>query len=208
MIYFYSGTPGSGKSLHVAKDIYWKLRQPYSWVFGNFEINDSVFIKRKKNLKKGMYIVRDNLHLNPRWFMNFSLEFFKRNKKGKIIEGQALLVIDECQVLFNSRDWQAKNRNEWILFFTQHRKYGYNIILISQFDRLIDRQMRSLIEYEIKHRKLNNYKIMGKLCGLLGGGSMFVAITYWYGVKQKISSEMFNANKKYCDFYDSYKIFS
>ena len=65
-------------------------------------------------------------------------------------------------------------------FFVQHRKLGYNMILISQNDRQIDRQIRSLFEYEIKHRKVNNFKI-GKLIPV----SAFASITYWYGVNEK-----------------------
>ena len=206
MIWLYTGTPGSGKSLHVAKDVYYKLLKK-DWVFANFEINVDYFLHKRKKEMPGTFILRPNWKLSAMWFMNFAQEFFSRDAKGRIKEGQALIVIDECQLMFNSRDWQAADRGEWTSFFTQHRKYGYNIILITQFDRLIDRQMRSLVEYEVKHRKLNNFKIIGKIVGLLMGGNAFMAISYWYGAKERISSEMF-AGKKYYEFYDSYKIFS
>ena len=208
MIWLYTGTPGSGKSVHVAKDIYWKLRKP-EWVFANFEINRDFFWdkKHKKNSQKGIFIERPNWKLNARWLIDFAKAYFSKDTKGRIIEGQALLVIDECQLIFNAREWQANDRMEWTSFFTQHRKLGYNIILITQFDRLIDRQIRSLVEYEVKHRKLNNYKLLGKICGLLLGGTAFMSITYWYGARERISSEMF-AGKKYYEFYDSYKMFN
>ena len=83
------------------------------------------------------------------------------------------------------------NRAEWCTFFTQHRKYGYTVILVSQFDRLIDRQIRSLIEYEYKHRKINNYKAFGAVLGLFSGGALFVAVIYWYGVKERVGAEFF-----------------
>ena len=38
MIYMYTGTPGSGKSYHVAKEIYWNLRHGRN-VIANFDIN-------------------------------------------------------------------------------------------------------------------------------------------------------------------------
>ena len=47
MIYFYSGTPGSGKSLHVAKDIYTKLFINKGNVIANFDINRQVYNKKK-----------------------------------------------------------------------------------------------------------------------------------------------------------------
>jgi zona occludens toxin (predicted ATPase) len=209
MIWLYTGTPGSGKSLHVAKDIYTKLLKE-DWVFANFEINLDYFIPKKrrnpKNTMKGVFIERDNFKLNSKWFMDFAQSYFKRDKKGRIKEGQALLVIDECQLMFNSRDWNNTGRYEWISFFTQHRKFGYNILLVTQYDRLIDRQMRSLVEYEVKHRKLSNFKMFGKIVAFVMGGNAFMSITYWYGVKEKISAELFSG-KKYYNFYDSYRIF-
>ena len=52
-------------------------------------------------------------------------------------------LIGEAQILFNSRDWgsNSNKRMAWIKFFSQHRKYGYNFIMIAQFDKMIDRQI-------------------------------------------------------------------
>ena len=113
-----------------------------------------------------------------------------------------MIVIDECQILFNSRDWNSKDRMEWCTFMTQHRKYGFNIILITQFDRLVDRQIRSLVEYEVVHRNVSNFKTFGFFLGLLFGGQLFIAITKWYSVKEKISSSYFILNRKYMRLYD------
>jgi zona occludens toxin (predicted ATPase) len=218
MIYFYSGTPGSGKSLHVARDIYWFLRTG-GCVIANFEINREVFIKRdkknpkiiKKNYNRGTCLEVSNFMLNPQFLTNYARAFFKRDEHGRIKEGQCKLVIDECQLIFNARSWNVAGRDLWCSFFTQHRKFGYDIILISQFDRMVDRQIRALIEYEVVHRKMNNYRIMGKIVGFLYGGSAFIAITKWYQMgnckEARIGSETFSVKKRYCDFYNSYKIF-
>lgn len=104
-------------------------------------------------------------------------------------EGEILLVIDECQIMFNARDWGQKNRAAWCAFFTQHRKLGYEVILVAQFDRMLDRQIRSLIEYEWIHRKVSNFGIAGKIFSLLFGGKLFVAVKVWYPMKQKVGSE-------------------
>lgn len=203
MIDLYTGTPGSGKSLHCAKEIYTRLSRGKS-VIANFDINLTIF-KKKRKLGKFVYI--DNSELSPDGLMQYAVVNHKRNTNGHIIEGQTLLIIDECQILFNSRDWQAADRMKWATFFTQHRKYGYNIILITQFDRLIDRQIRSLVEYQVIHRKASNFKTLGFLLGVLFKGNIFIAITQWYGVKEKISSEWFVLRPKYARLYDSYKIF-
>ena len=194
MIYFYSGTPGSGKSLHVAKDIYNKLFVKKGNVIANFDINRNIYDKKKK---KGKFTYICNNDLSPQFFYKYAQE---NHILGK--ENQTLVIIDECQILFNPRTWSDKGRIEWINFFTQHRKWGYNFILVSQFDRLVDRQIRSLFEYEIKHRKVNNFKI-----GQILPVATFMSIEYWYGIKEKVSSNMFFYRKKYGRLYDTFKNF-
>ena len=194
MIYFYSGTPGSGKSLHVAQDIYNKLFLKKQDVIANFDINRQIYNKKKK---KGKFTYIPNNELTPQFFYDYAKE---NHVLGK--ENQTLAIIDECQILFNPRVWNDKYRIEWVNFFTQHRKWGYNFILISQFDRLVDRQIRSLFETEYKHRKINNFKI-----GQLLPVSTFIAVEYWYGVKEKIGSSVFLYKKKYGRMYDTFKNF-
>lgn len=194
MIYFYSGTPGSGKSLHVAQDIYNKLFLKKQNVIANFDINRQIYNKKKK---KGKFTYIPNNELTPQFFYDYAKE---NHVLGK--ENQTLVVIDECQILFNPRCWNDTYRIDWINFFTQHRKWGYNFILISQFDRLVDRQIRSLFETEYKHRKINNFKI-----GQLLPVSTFIAVEYWYGVKEKIGSSVFLYKKKYGKMYDTFKNF-
>lgn len=195
MIYFYSGTPGSGKSLHVARDIWFKLFIKKQNVIANFPINSDLYNSKSK---KGNFLYVDTFEMTPDFFVNYAKE---NHVFGK--ESQTLVIIDECQIIYNPRSWNDKNRINWINFYTQHRKFGYNFILISQFDRLIDRQIRSLFEYEIKHRKVNNFKI-ARLLPI----SLFCAVNYWYGVNERIDCEFFIYKKKYASLYDSYRDFS
>ena len=206
MIYLYTGTPGSGKSLHCAREIYSRINRGQS-VIANFDINLSVF-KSKRRRRLGNFVYVDNCELSPDLLMEYAVTYHKRNTNGHITEGQTLLVIDEAQILFNSRDWQAKERMAWATFFSQHRKYGYTVILITQFDRLLDRQIRCLVEYQVIHRKISNFQFIGMLLGLLFGGNIFIAITTWYGVNEKVGSEIFVLRQKYSALYDSYKIFN
>jgi len=200
----YTGTPGSGKSLHCAKTIYFKLTRGKN-VIANFDINMTAF---KRSRKLGRFIYIDNSDLTPEFLVDFALKNHKRSTSGHIVEGQTLIVVDECQIMFNCREWQANNRSRWATFFTQHRKFGYDVLLITQFDRLIDRQIRSLVEYEVVHRKASNYKTLGFLLGLPFKGNVFIAITKWYGVNEKTDSEFFVLRQKYARLYDSYKIFN
>lgn len=193
MIDLYSGTPGSGKSLHVARDIFIKLNIKKECVIANFPVNLNLI--RKKSREKFLYL--DNSELT----VNALIDFAKKNHIiGK--ENQTLLVIDECQTFFNPREFARKDRLEWNNFFSQHRKLGFSVILVTQNDRLIDRQIRALIEYETKHRKVNNFKV-GKLLPI----PTFACVTYWYGVREKLDVSFFFMRKKYSNLYDSYKMF-
>lgn len=198
MIILFSGTPGSGKSLHTARYIYYQLLLNHP-VIANFAINT----KYVKHAEQFHYI--DNTEITPQYLMDFSAEYFK----GKGVKEDSInLVLDEAQMLFNARSWDAKNREEWNKFFTIHRHFGYKIILIAQFDRMIDRQIRSLIEYETIHRKISNFGIQGKIFSLLFlSPTLFIAVRMWYPMKLRIDSEMFRASKKYYRLYDTYLVF-
>lgn len=195
MIYFYSGTPGSGKSLHVARDIYNRLNRNKKnpRVIANFMINTKMIKNRN-----AVFIYKDNEDLTVGYLLDYAL---KNHTLGQ--ENQTLVVVDECSIIWNAREWQNNhNRMDWLKFFTQHRKLGYNMIVISQNDRQVDKQIRMQFEYEIKHRKVNNFKI-GKFLPF----AAFIAIEYWYGVNERIGMEFFGYKKKWGKFYDSYATF-
>lgn len=194
----YSGTPGSGKSLDVARKIYHALRYGRP-VIANFDINTSLIPKCC-----GTFISIDSYDLNPTVLRNYADVLFS---KTKFKEDYILLVIDEAQILFNSRAWNSKGRDDWIRFFSNHRKYGYEIVLIAQFDKMLDRQIRSLLEYEYIHRKVSNFGTKGKIMSLCAGGNLFVCVKFWYPIKEKTDSEFFKAKKKYYQIYDTYNRF-
>ena len=73
MIWFYSGTPGSGKSLHVAKDIYMKIFQGKN-VIGNMMINK----KALKHKGKGQYIFVNDVELTPQYLYDYAKEHHKK----------------------------------------------------------------------------------------------------------------------------------
>lgn len=201
MIELYSGTPGSGKSLHVAKIIREHLRMYNCVIIGNFYVNQNTVKKRK-----GTYIYVDNSRLEPERLIKFAIRY-ARHKGRRLKEDELYLFIDEAQLLFNSRDWQLIKTSGWVSFYSQHRKLGFYIGLIAQFDRMLDRQIRSLVENEIKHRKVSRAGLFGKLLGFLTGDNLFIYIKIWYPMKQKVYSEFFLGTKKVYDLYDSYGLF-
>ena len=73
------------------------------------------------------------------------------------------------------------------------------------FDRMIDRQIRSLIEYEYIHRKVSNFGLRGMfLCAVMLSPKLFVSVKVWYPMKEKVSSEFFKCKRKYYSLYDTY----
>ena len=204
MISIYTGTPGAGKSLHIAQRIYYKLRAN-KVVIANFEINLEKVSKKKKDQLPFYEVPNDKLI--PDNLIRFSQEYFTREKKP-VKEDTIFLVIDEAQIVFNSREWQhGLNRPQWLSFFSQHRKYGYEVVLIAQFDGMIDKQIRTLIEYNYIHRKVSNFGIFGRLFSLLSFGKLFVAVKMWYPLNEKVGSEFFKAHKKYYSIYDTFANF-
>lgn len=196
MIWLYSGTPGSGKSYHLAKDVYSRLRQGKA-VISNTTFNLSYI--QKPNRFNFKYV--DNSELTVEYLEEYAKNHHKQGK-----EGQTLVVIDEAAVKFNSRDYQAKDRMRWLTFFSQHRKLGYNVILVAQSDRMIDRQIRSVIEYDVKHRKISNLNIIGLIMSLVMMGTLFMCVTYWYGVREVSDRQVIRYRRRIGKFYNTYQI--
>ncbi len=203
MIDLYSGTPGSGKSLHVAKDIRDRLAQKGTITIGNFYINTET-VQAKKG--RGYYLMVDNSRLSPQRLMEFARAVAK-HKGRRLREDEIWLVIDEAQLLYNSREWQKIGRGGWLSFFTQHRHYGYHVVLIAQFDRMLDRQIRGVIENEYIHRKISRAGKFGAVLGFFSGGNLFYYSKKWYPVNEHVDSQFFTGNKKLYALYDSYNHF-
>lgn len=237
MLYFYTGTPGSGKSLHMASVIYDAICRGIN-VIANFEINESYFSGFRHPEKLGTFVYVNNRDFLENAYTSrksydpvrecdfkgtvpegrytyldglysYAENFHKQDRKGRFVEHQTLLVFDECQELFNNRSWARKDRLEWIAFFREHRKYGYDVYLISQDDKVIDKQLRAVLQYRVEHRCVKNYKLGGRILSFLRGGSLFVWIMSNYQIKGKegrLCSEFFSG-RKFFDFYNSYATF-
>lgn len=199
MIELYTGTPGSGKSIHCVRTIRDYLKWKKKDVIANFEV---VADERWK----GNFTYVPNSELNPRDLVAFARDYWADKN---FAEDGLLVCIDEAQLLFNSRTWNesGNNRMEWLELMSQHRKYGMRIILVTQADIMIDRQFRSLVEYETIHRKIGNLGKVGGIIKILSFGELFYALTRYYGLKMKVSGELFRYSKKLGAMYNSYKAF-
>lgn len=215
----YSGTPGSGKSLHVTRIILMHLSAKRS-VISNYPIK---FTKRE--IKRGFedrFFYVDMEHMTVENLMKFAkVQGYMESRK----EGQCLVVIDEAGGRFNSESDKGKkqelknyfsddnevkikeygrdDRMKWKKFFSQHRKYGFDFILIAQEDLMLDRQIRSMIEKHYVHRKASNLYWWFALLPV----KLFVCIEYYYQLKMRTDAQFFIYTKNIGNRYDSMKLF-
>lgn len=191
-ISLYTGSPGSGKSLHCTENIIAALEKGIN-VISNYSIDT------EKINCSASYVHLTDEDITVDYLVNYAR---KNHQKGK--EGQTLIVMDEAQLKFNSRAWQEKNRVKWNKFFTVHRHLGYDIIMATQKDSFLDSQLRGLIEYEFIHKNLKKSKLNDIFPFM---PNIFICIKMWYLSKMKIGVNYFFMKKKVVNCYDSYIMF-
>lgn len=171
MIEVMQGTPGSGKSAAAVARALLHIRKG-GVVAANFSLVDGwADVLSKKHIWSmfdDQFRYENALSYWKRFYRVDSVSGIKSiNPRAEAVgmykddggysEGQGLLILDECQLIFNSRKWD-KNM-QWIEFFTQHRKLGWHVLLIAHTIEMVDSQIRPLAEYESRFRNLQKVKI-------------------------------------------------
>lgn len=193
-----TGTPGSGKSLTMASRLRYQLirKRP---VIANFDVNHST-----KNYDEYFHEI-PNSELTPERIISIADQYFESNH---FREDRVLLVLDECQILFSARSWSQKGRQDWLAFFSQHRKYGIEVWFVTQFDTAIDKNIRLLVEYLYICRKLNNLGWIGFFVNMFAlGHPVICRVKFWYPMNKRVGSDWTLGTKRNYDFYDSRKRF-
>lgn len=201
-IYLYSGTPGTGKSLHAANDIRFNLnrrKRPHPMI-GNFALSPDAPVRHPECFRHYR-----NDELTPDLLTSFADEFWGGCDFFR--EDYISLVLDEAQLLFNSRLWTAKDRIAWLEFFSQHRKYGYKVVFIAQSAKMIDNQFRMLIEYEYMHRKVSNLGVIGSILGGVFANRLYMHINYYYQTSERLGMDWFLASGRDFRMYDTHARF-
>ena len=190
MIEIYTGTPGSGKSYNAVFELVTHLRKGKP-AFANFTLRDP------DPGWKFTPFANEEVNEIIKWIVKHPLDR----------EGEGLFIVDEAQLIWNSREWKQIPKSV-IGFFSQHRKLGYNIILVTQRVEMIDRQVRMLAEYEVKWRKMNNYKIFGFIpLWPIPWLPLFLGVRRWINgvvVNREVSLFL----PKIAKYYDSMKFFT
>lgn len=225
MIYMYTGVPGSSKSLHIAAEISKNLKAGRN-VIANLYFNDALV-----EGNKGHFIQISNQELletsfkfdrnsrisehDKRYYSyilglyNFAENFHTRDERGDFIEGQTLLVIDEAQMIFNPRKWNRNDRLLWVEFLTIHRHLGFDVILASQSEKNIDKQIFRLVQTIVEHRNVKEYRTFGRFLAFICGGNLFMHNYKYAGMNKKDSHirSRFFVGEQYYKYYRSTQLY-
>ncbi len=199
-ISLYSGTPGSYKSYHATNDVVTWLGRGKN-VIANYPVDASKYYSKRKKLGLFKFVTNEQLTVD------FLIRFARNNHKPGKLKAQTLVVIDEASIKFNAREIDRKDRMEWIKFLANHRHYNFDIIMIAQSDRMLDRQVRGLLEYDIKHRALKNWNLGAAIASIIFGG-LFHCVEYWYPCHLKTATNLKKFNKKIANCYDTMALFN
>ena len=202
MIDVLTGTPGSGKSLHAARMIRYALDRRYPRpVIANFPLAQNAPVEHPE-----CFIYIPNEEMSAGRIIDFADGFWS-DSGVPFREDYILLVIDECQLLFNSRRWSDRSRMSYLEFLSQSRKYGVHVILIAQSAKMIDNQFRMLIEREYNHRRVSSMGPAGAAVALPFRGRLFLVVRYLFQASERLGMETMIASKKDMSMYDSYARF-
>lgn len=147
MIIGFTGTPGSGKSYEAVK----KILDNLQWgrvVYTNIDgIMDGPCLEAIKS-----YCGLSDLALK------IQLHFLEEDQVPEFwehITPGCLVVLDEVQKVFSSREWQSTKNNRFASWASTHRHNGYDLVLITQAIERIDSAVRCLLEWTYDFRKIN-----------------------------------------------------
>lgn len=176
-LYVYSGVPGSGKTYHAVRDMLYN-RAP---VITNVQVGGVPNVA-----------VLDLAEITPLLLMAWAADYFGSHPYR---ENHLLLVIDEAQLLFNSRTWDSADRFSWLEFLSQHRKYGYKIVLVAQSIDMIDKQFRSLCEFDVRHTAASSISVLTRALAM-AGLRLTCAKYYYHDSDVLISRDFYRISKR------------
>lgn len=205
-IHVYTGTPGSGKSLHAASDIRFQLTRRYPRpVIANFDLSDNAPVP--DDVRHDLYHYIPNEDMSAGAITGIAEEYWQSSGRD-FQEDYITLVLDECQLLFNSRLWNQSSRMQYLEFLSQSRKFGIKVLLIAQATKMIDNQFRMLIEVEHNHRRVSSFGPIGSALALPFGGRLFLVVRYLYQCSERLGMQLFRGSRSDLAMYDSYARFA
>lgn len=232
MIHLVTGPPGHGKSFYCVRTIVRSLERG-RWVATNIELHDdwvrtAARANGLRRLLPGRVQSREGVFAEKAYVTHDLDELVrlrlpgcgrcKTCKAGRrcMREGRGVMVLDEAHMWLNARTWDADdsgrgltkaqavmNRLKIVRFFSQHRKLGWEIYLVTQDDANLDSQVRRNFEDHIHLKNMKAYKI--PLIGIRPFPvNVFAAVRTWHDRdRTKLGVEVFLLSKKVAGIYDT-----
>jgi hypothetical protein len=169
-----TGVPGSGKTYYAVKELlsnYYTDNKDGSYtiakdlkVISNIEnlLLDHLSLEEEIETFIDM-MVQDHCRESDicdlkeieetRWnFRNDKIKYFEKDHQEKIAarHGRVVYVIDECQEYFSTKMHRFRYARNVFMWFETHRHLGQDVILITQSSMKVARDIRDLVEYEIR----------------------------------------------------------
>jgi hypothetical protein len=230
MMTLVTGPPGTGKTWYCTRAICNALERG-KWVATNVAMHDGFELHLAKRnwlryLKPGRRAVVAERH-RQRCFVSGDLEELMRVRlpgcgkcrgctAGRTCqrEGRGLMVLDEAHSWLNARMWDQdtgggkdaradaiRRRLAVVDWFAEHRKLGWEILLVTQDAGRIDAQVRGNAEFHTKLKNLRKFKVLGLVP--LFPFNVFVAITTWHGTNNdRVGISAYLLDRR-CRLYDT-----
>lgn len=190
-IYLVTGQPGNGKSYYAMRQFAASVAAG-KYIVTNIELADDWAERCSRKGWRRLWpgaIARRAAELRSRVFFTDDLAEAMRVRVPGRKEGRAVAVLDESHNWMNARSWSADDRKAIVRWFSQHRKLGFDVYLITQDAEMIDKQVRALFEVHIQLRNLGKAKVMGIRVFPF---NLFLAVHVWaHGQKVILKREAF-----------------
>lgn len=129
-------------------------------------------------------------------------------------EGRGLMVLDEVHEDLNARMWDTKvgmSRDEatafrldLVKFFARHRHMGFDVLLISQDEQNVDRQVRALHGQLTVLKNLRRFQIAGVHPIPV---NLFLAVTLWNDkARTVLRRQVYGLDRTVASLYDTHAL--
>ncbi|MDL1889321.1 hypothetical protein FBQ96_07025 [Nitrospirales bacterium NOB] len=159
-----AGKRGSGKTLGALS-----MMRKYLVAGRTVATNLNIFIENlvPAYVTTRFYRVADHPTSQDLELLPLGNPFLYRDETGEVLmrdgfteKKNGLLVLDEVSTFLNAREWQEGNRSKLLAWLVQSRKYGWDLLLITQHAEQIDRQVRTaLIELQGTVRRMDRIQV-------------------------------------------------
>jgi hypothetical protein len=150
-VYFITGHLGGGKSVQCVGRLI-KYAEEGRRIAGNIDINLDKLCPNRRS--KQSYIRIPDIPTGD------DLRSIGLGSESRAEDTFGALVLDECAVFLNSRDWQDKGRHSIMSWLVHARKKRWDVFLIIQDVDALDSQIRKLLhEYTVDCMRLDKLSL-------------------------------------------------